>query len=181
MNPVQLTPHFSLDELTVTNNAALQAKNRILTGEQVAKLEQLAQHCERMRDICGGLPLRVHSGYRSPDLNDATHGSSSTSQHPRCEAVDFDVPGQTLEDSFNHLLEAARAGKFQFGQLIIEEADRGYKDPDGQESIARWVHCSVIGTLDPAKVGQVMKMQAGEDGKPHYVLIDQIKFAPEAA
>lgn len=169
MSP-QLSEHFSLDELTVTSNDALQAANRVITDDQFVKLTALAAHCEILRAICGGRPLRIHSGYRSPALNGATTGSSSTSQHPRCEAVDFDVPGQTIEDSFNELLAAARAGKFKFGQLIIETAERSY-------GTVKWVHCSVIGTLDPSKVGQVMKMQSGPDGKPHYVLVDQIKFA----
>lgn len=173
----KLSDHFGLFELTITSNAALQDANRDLTDDQVAKLKALADHCEAMRALCGGTALRVHSGYRSPALNGATLGSSSTSQHPRCEAVDLDVPGQTIEDTFNTLLTAARAGNFKFGQLIIEEADRGYKDENGQEVVARWVHCSVIGTLDTAKVGQVLKMQAGPNGKPVYTLIDQIKFA----
>lgn len=168
-----LSEHFTFEELTVTSNAALQADNRIVSGEQLSKLKALADHCELMRAICGEEPMKIHSGYRSPTLNGATVGSSSTSQHPRCEAVDFDVPGQTIEDTFQRLLASARAGQFRFGQLILEVADRGYET-------VRWVHCSVIGTLDPAKVGQVMKMVAGPDGKPHYELIDQIKFKPEA-
>ena len=177
MENQQLSEHFSLYELTVTSNDALQAKNRELTDEQVAKLKALAGHCENIRALCGNTALRVHSGYRSPDLNTATKGSSSTSQHPRCEAIDFDVPGQTIEESFNALLDAARAGKFKFGQLIIEQTDRGYKNPDGTESIAKWVHCSLIGTLDPTKVGQVMRMKTGDDGKPGYTMIDKLNFA----
>ena len=165
----QLSEHFTLEELTATSNEALQAKNRELTDEQVEKLKILAAHAERIRELCGGRPVRVHSGYRSPDLNGATLGSSSTSQHPRCEALDLDVIGQPLPDTFNALLTAARAGKFKFGQLILERADRGL-------SVSEWVHCSVPGSLDPEKVGQVMKMEAGPDGKPHYVLIDRLNF-----
>lgn len=174
---LRLSEHFGLYELTKTANAALQDKNRELTEEQVAKLRYLAvEHCERLRYICGGDALRVHSGYRSPALNEATAGSSSTSQHPRCEAVDFDVPGQEIEDSFNAILDAARQGLFSFGQLIIEQADRGYRDPAGQEVFSRWIHCSVIGTLNPDKVGQVLRMKAGPDGKQTYTLLDRLKF-----
>lgn len=176
----KLTTHFSLYELTVTANASLQAANRELTTEQLQKLNFLAHHCEQIRDFCGDASLRIHSGYRSEALNGATHGASSTSQHPRCEAVDFDVAGQPLDVTFALLLAAAKAGRFRFGQLILEQADRGYKDADGKESIAHWVHCSVIGTLAPEKIGQVLKMVAGPDGKPHYELVEQIKFAPEA-
>lgn len=170
----KLSEHFSLYELTVTSNDKLQAANRDLTADQCQKLGFLALHAEAIREICGGLPVRIHSGYRADALNAATHGASSTSQHPKCEALDFDVAGQPLDDTFRMLLDAARAGKFRFGQLILEQADRGYKDPDGRESIARWVHCSVVGSLPGAKVGQAMKMVAGADGKQHYELIEQV-------
>lgn len=168
-----LTPHFSLYELTKTNNAALQERNRDLLPDQIEKLTDLAKFAENLRAICGGGPLRIHSGYRSPDLNGATHGSSSTSQHPRCEAIDFDVPGQTIEQSFGTLLMAARTGKLKFGQLIIEEAKRDY-------GVAQWVHASVIGTLDPEKVGEVMRMQAGPDGEPHYQFVCKLQFSEVA-
>jgi hypothetical protein len=174
----QLTEHFQIDELTVTSNAALQAANRVLTDDQIAKLGVLAQHLETIRALCGNTPLNVHSAYRSDAVNGATRGASSTSQHPKCEAADFDVPGQTIDATFLTLLTAARAGTFRFGQLIIEEADRGYKNADGTESISRWVHCSVIGTLNPDHVGQVMKADWNEaEGKFDYTLIDRIKFS----
>lgn len=169
---MKLSPHFSLYELTTTSNEALQSKNRELTLDQVQKLLALAQHCEMIRSICGAA-VKIHSGYRSEALNGATHGSSSTSQHPRCEAVDLDVPGQDLGETFRLLHEAARAGRFRFGQLILESAARPY-------GAVSWVHCSLAGTLDPAKVGQVMHMVAGEDGKQHYALIEKMDFPKEA-
>lgn len=168
MNDRKLSPHFSFFELTATSSPDLQAKNRELTPEQWIKLGELADHCEAIRGIVGQ-PVKIHSGYRCPDVNGATVGSSSTSQHPRCEAVDFDVPGQDVEETFGRLLVAARAGRLRFGQLIIERAQRSY-------GAVAWVHCSVIGTLDAAKVGQVMKMTAGPDGKPHYELVCKLDF-----
>ena len=165
---VKLSFHFSLFELTNTSNEELQAQNRTLSDAQITKLTALANHCELIRGICGG-GVNIHSGYRSLALNSTTVGSASTSQHPKCEAVDFDVTYQTVEDTFNKLLAAAREGHLRFGQLILERAERSY-------GTVEWVHCSVIGTLAPEKVGQVMKMVAGPDGKPNYILIDRIKF-----
>lgn len=159
----QLSDHFFLSELTHTDNPGFQAANRTLSDNQIQKLIKLARHGEAIRSICGG-PVRVHSAYRCPELNGATNGSSSTSQHPRCEAMDLDVPGQSVDETFQRLYVAAKAGRFQFGQLILEEAHRGYQ-------VARWVHCSEIGTLTPAKVGQVLRMKDGA-----YELLDQIKF-----
>lgn len=186
MDNEQLSEHFSFDELTVTLNEALQSVNRDVTPEQLAKLKQLAQNadslqgCETVRALCGGGSMRVHSGYRSEALNGATHGASKTSQHMLCEAVDFDVPGQSIDATFATLLAAAQAGKLRFGELIIEQADRGYKNEDGTESIARWVHYSVIGTLAPEKVGEAMRMTAGPDGKCHYELVQKFDFSAAA-
>lgn len=178
MKDAQLSPHFSFFELTVTSNAALQADNRDVTPEELEKLRHLASDlCEPVRELCGGTPVRVHSGRRSPAVNGATKGASTTSQHPRCEAIDFDVPGQSVEDTFTTLLAAARGGRFHFGQLILEAADRGYKNEDGTESVARWVHCSVAGTLAPERVGQVMKANwNAERGKFDYVLMETVRW-----
>lgn len=163
-----LSVHFSLFELTATSNTSLQAQNRTLTNNQMDKLIILANHAEVIREICGAA-VKIHSGYRSSLLNGVTLGSSSTSQHPKCEALDLDVKGQSVEDTFNKLLAAARAKKFRFGQLILEKAERSC-------GVAMWVHCSVVGTLAPEKVGQVLRMDAGIDGKPKYTLIDHLKF-----
>lgn len=167
-NDFRLSDHFGLFELTVTLNSALQSKNRLLSDNQIQKLTKLARMAEAIRDICGG-PLRVHSGYRCLDLNGATVGSASTSQHPRCEAIDFDIVGQDLEQTFRLLRGAAAAERFQFGQLILEIAERSY-------GVSRWAHCSVIGTLDPEKIGEVMTMSAGADGKSVYTLVEKLSF-----
>lgn len=183
MSEIMLSEHFSLDEVTVTSNAALQASNRILTGEQLGKLRDLAknpdplQGMETAREICGGIPMRVHSAWRSDAVNESTKGASKTSQHAKGEAWDFDVPGQTVDETFDLLYKAAKAGNFKFGQLIIEEADRGYKNEDGTESISRWVHCSVVGTLNPDHVGQVMKAAWNEgEGKFDYTMVDRLSW-----
>lgn len=165
----QLTPHFSLYELTITNNAALQKENRILDSQQILKIKSLAQFGEGIRHLCGDLPMRVHSGYRCAAVNGATIGSSNTSQHPLCEAIDFDIYRQSTDQTFGLLLKAAKNGKFCFGQLIIEAAKRDY-------GVTQWVHCSMIGTLDKSKVGQAMRAFACIDGKFAYSLVDKIDF-----
>ena len=164
----KLSEHFSLFELTVTTVPKMQEVNRLLSNNQMKKMKALADHCEIIREICGGAMI-VHSGYRGTLLNGVTQGSASTSQHPRCEAIDFHIVGISVEEAFSKILEAARAKKIKFGQLILERADRGY-------AVSTWVHCSVTGTLDPSKVGQVMKMVSGLDNVPHYISIDHISF-----
>lgn len=166
----QLTKNFSLFELTVTSNADLQEQNRDLTEDQITKLKALAQFAEGIRHLCGDVPVHIHSGYRCDAVNGATVGSSSTSQHPKCEAIDFDVAGQTVEQTFDILLQAAEAGKFCFGQLIIEAAQRDY-------GVAQWVHCSVAGSLEAPKIGQVMKATFNVGTKKfEYTLIKKLDF-----
>lgn len=164
----KLSEHFSLYELTVTTNAPLQQANRTLNDEQVEKLKALAEQAERIRKICEA-PIVINSGYRGDALNTLTAGSSRTSQHTKCEAIDFYAKGLAHEVVFQKLLDMARQGSFTFGQLILERAARSY-------GTATWIHCSVIGTLDPVKVGQAMIMNAGIDGKQHYRLVEQLKF-----
>lgn len=162
---MQLSDHFGLFEMTRTANADLQELNRMISDTQLQKLTRLARHGEAIRKICGG-PVRVHSAYRSLALNGLTSGSSATSQHPKCEAIDFNVIGQDIEESFIKLRAEAAAGRFCFGQFIVEEFKRDY-------GIVRWLHCSVIGTLNPAKVGQVLRMKDG-----YFEMVEQIKFEP---
>ncbi len=164
---IELTTNCSLFELTVTGNQSKQEANRDLTDEQIDKLCDLAKYGETIREICGALPLRVHSAYRSPALNSATVGASNTSQHPLCEAIDFDVIGQDIETSFTLLRDAIRAGRLLLGQLIMEEAPRG-------TGVARWIHCSVPGSLPTEKRGLIMRMVVNPDGKRHTTLVDRI-------
>lgn len=45
-----------------------------------------------------GIPMIVSSGYRSPEINAATVGSSKTSAHMSCQAADFrDIDGKLKE------------------------------------------------------------------------------------
>ena len=140
----QLTPHFSLYEMTATLNADLQERNRDLSDEQVGKLLNMARFMEFIRLIIGR-PLIVHSGYRCMELNGATPGSSTTSQHPLCEACDFNAEDLTPEQCYNLL--CYEAPFLQFGQLIWEK--RGDKE---------WVHISVKGSRPPEKCGQIFKI-----------------------
>lgn len=166
----KLTDHFSLNELTVTNNAALQAKNRVLTEEQKAKLKKVAGLLESVREVIG--PVDVHSGYRCPELNGATPGSSNKSQHMLCEAADCSPAGpdteETVEAAFKKLVEAAKAGKFRFGQLIVESAKRDY-------GRVYWIHISLGAPFRVAgRCGEVMRAAPDAAGKMVYSLIEKV-------
>lgn len=165
-----LSDHFGLFEMTKTNNAALQAKNRILTDAQMTKLHELALLMEKIRTIIGGA-VDVHSAYRCPDLNSATQASSKKSQHMLCEACDWSPAGpdtvESIEAAFQKVIAAARRGEIVFGQLIVEQAQRGY-------SKSIWIHISMGKPYrDPARCGEIMRM-VEKNGVAVYTLVERL-------
>ena len=112
---MQLTPHFSLSELTrtsadVPNDPDLQA------------LHHLADLC---RDVLEpvraalGVPLRVNSGYRSASVNRII-GGSRTSQHMQGQAADVVPVGLDAEEAMQKIAAEVRAGRLpRLGQAII--------------------------------------------------------------
>lgn len=71
------------------------------------------------------LPIIVTSGYRSPALNKAI-GGSTTSQHMKAEAADFNVPGMTARELVDFIVKHHPG----FDQMI--------------EEFGQWVHVSVV-------------------------------------
>ena len=88
----------------------------------------IEQLLDPIRAAWGG-PISINSGYRSPALNKAV-GGVSTSQHLRGEAADISV-GSPAENKrlFAKIVELQKDGRIAFDQLIDES---GYK----------WIHIS---------------------------------------
>ncbi len=87
-----MTDHFTLKEFIFSAKAQERRINNNPTTDVV--LESLlftALGLERIRAALGELPIKVNSGYRSPELNIAV-GGSIDSQHMKGEAVDFTCP-----------------------------------------------------------------------------------------
>lgn len=122
---MKLSRNFTLDELTRSNTAEKYGIDNSVTHEQIEKLEFLVHlTIQPVRDEFGSTV--VSSGYRSPELNRKL-GGSTTSQHVKCEAVDFYVSGVDTKEIAHwcrHNLE--------FDQLILEHYD----------SPRPWIHIS---------------------------------------
>ena len=73
----QLTPHFTLDELTHTDHRDL---DNTPNESEIANLRRLADFLEQVKVVLGGKPIMVNSAFRSKAVNDAV-GSKDTSQH----------------------------------------------------------------------------------------------------
>jgi zinc D-Ala-D-Ala carboxypeptidase len=88
----KLTEHFTLEEFIVSETAARQGINNTPQGEHRDNVERTAQVMEQVRSILGHKPILISSGYRSPQVNAAVGGSSS-SAHMSGLAIDFTCPG----------------------------------------------------------------------------------------
>jgi len=88
----KLSPHFTLEELTVSATGARLGLSNVPTGAALATLTATAARMETVRALLGNKPIIVLSGYRSPEVNKAVKGSR-TSAHMTGHAVDFICPG----------------------------------------------------------------------------------------
>lgn len=130
----QLTEHFSLEELTVTDHREF---DNTPSAFERANLVRLAGFLERVKTALGNVPIMVNSAFRSKKVNDAV-GSKDTSQHRLGCAADIRVPSLTPDQ----VVKAIMAAKLPFDQLIRE--------------FDRWTHISIPNTLNGTPRGQVL-------------------------
>lgn len=124
-----LTEHFTLHELTRSATAARLGLDNSPSPGTVDALRQVCAHILEPVRAAFGLPVQVVSGYRSPAVNRAVHGSTA-SQHQLGEAVDFEVAGVD-----NAALAQWVASNCEFDQVILEFYVQGLPD-------SGWVHAS---------------------------------------
>ena len=121
----QLTKNFRLYEFLKSDAAA---RSQVLTDRQfnpptevVANLRITAAILQQVRDFYG-LPIRVSSGYRCPEVNTII-GSISTSQHCKGEAVDFeplDINAKEVDGTGYKRVGLWIRDNIQFRQMIKE-------------------------------------------------------------
>ena len=107
-----LTPHFTLAELTVTSHRQF---DNTPNADEIANLTRLALFLELVKTKLGGKPIMVNSAFRSKQVNDAV-GSKDTSQHRLGCAADIRIPGMTP----NEVVEAVRGFGLYYDQIIRE-------------------------------------------------------------
>jgi zinc D-Ala-D-Ala carboxypeptidase len=116
----QLSRHFTLEELTHSDTAVAHHIDNTPTAEHLHNITTyLAPGLEQLREICGGLPVNVHDGYRGPKVN-AIVGGTPTSAHPFGYASDIDIPGQAPVETARLIAAAMKAGLVKIDQLIFE-------------------------------------------------------------
>lgn len=113
---MQLTPNFSLEELTFSQTAARLGFDNTPNPAQQANLLSLCQTLLEPARIVLGVPLHVDSGFRSEWLNTQV-GGAIDSAHLDGRAADIIPIGLDLHDAF---LKLKTMAGLPIDQLIIE-------------------------------------------------------------
>ena len=141
---MNLTKHFTLAELTISQEAARRGLSNTPDPDALENLKVLASHLERVRELLGA-PVIITSGYRSPKVNSAV-GGSRTSAHMQGLAADFICPGF---GSPAEIVSKIVHSPIQFDQVINE--------------FGAWVHLGV----SPSMRRQAL-LATRKDGKVFY-------------
>lgn len=120
---MNLSEHFTLEELTRTEVRKYFAMNSTPPDSVVANLRLLAAKLELVRALLKH-PIHITSGYRCPLLNEAV-GSAPTSQHLLGLAADFICPEFGTP---KQIAGEIAISSIEFDQCILE--------------FGRWVHIS---------------------------------------
>ena len=137
---MELSPHFTLEELTHTDTGFPNDPS----PDQIKRLTYLANYAlERVRYLLG-TAIKINSGFRSPAVNDAVHGSK-TSAHLRGDAADI-VPSMDLLTAYKLTMDDLGLG---YDQLIWE----AHTTPRG--GMTRWIH---IGLADQNSIARRQKL-----------------------
>jgi hypothetical protein len=131
---MNLTEHFTLEELTTTSHRQF---DNTPNDSELANLLRLAEFLEQVKTALDGKPIMINSGFRSKQVNDSV-GSKDTSQHRIGCAADLRVPGMTPDA----VVKAVIAAGLPFDQIIRE--------------FDSWTHISVTNTPDGAPRRQAL-------------------------
>jgi hypothetical protein len=141
---MNLSEHFTLQEATASAKARMIKDDNQPDQKQLQQMKYTAEQMEKVRKILGDLPIRVNSWFRSPAVNKAV-GGVSTSQHAKGEAVDFTC--SLYGNPYEVCVElSARKGELQYDQLIYEHT---------------WIHISFVNDRKP-RLQDLTYMGAGK-------------------
>lgn len=133
---MNLSPNFTLEELTVSEIAQRKGLDNTPNATETANLVRVAELLEQVRSLLNK-PILVNSAFRSKPVNDAV-GSKDSSQHRIGCAADIRVPGMTPKQ----VVQACIDGGIPFDQII--------------EEFGSWTHISVPNTKDTAPRKQAL-------------------------
>jgi zinc D-Ala-D-Ala carboxypeptidase len=138
----RLTPHFTLEEFCISQEAVRAGIDNTPPEAAIANLVRLAKMLERVRALLRK-PLYISSGFRSPELNTRV-GGSAKSAHLEGRAADFICPAFGAPYAVARRIAGTRLG---FDQMIHE--------------YGRWVHIAVPRAPEPARRELLSIFEAG--------------------
>lgn len=144
---MNLSPHFTLEELTRSEAAARNGWDNTPNGDEIANLTRLAYLLEKVKEAVGGKPVMINSAFRSKQVNDAV-GSKDSSQHRIGCAADIRVPGMTPKQ----VVDACITASVLFDQIILE--------------FDAWTHISV--SSDPTLAPRHSRLIIDKQGTRNY-------------
>lgn len=127
---MRLSENFTLTEFTKSQTGLRLGIDNDPQGEHLENLRHLVNKIIQPVRSHYGRVMTINSGYRSPALNQAI-GGASTSQHCRGEAADIEIPGVPNYDLALYIQQHC-----EFDQLILEFYTPGIAD-------SGWVHVSL--------------------------------------
>jgi uncharacterized protein YcbK (DUF882 family) len=127
---MNLSPHFSLTEMTKSQTALRLGLDNNPDPSKVASLRTLCEQVLEPVRTHFDLPVIINSGYRAEAVNKAI-GSTPTSQHCKAQAADIEIPGIDNLELYQWLTSNS-----DYDQLILE-----YYTGDPQSG---WVHVSYV-------------------------------------
>ena len=128
-----LSAHFSLEEAITSQTAARLGIENDPPLDVVINMKRAALGMELVRQLLGQ-PIHINSWYRSPELNKAV-GGKSTSDHLSGFAIDFICPNYGKPDE---IVRAITKSALNYKQVIYE--------------FNSWVHISFNGMQRQALV-----------------------------
>ena len=144
---MNLTPHFTLEELTASETADRNGWDNNPNDVELANLTRLADFLEQVKVVLGGKAIMVNSAFRSKMVNDAV-GSKDSSQHRVGCAADIRVPSMTPDE----VVKAIIASGIAYDQVIRE--------------FDRWTHISI--TNSPSGVPRKQALIIDKSGTRPY-------------
>lgn len=161
----KLSPNFTLDEMVQSERA--ERDEELLKQQQ----EPLQHVVDSLRYLCRttlqplrdklGFPIRITSGYRSPDVNRAV-GGSATSQHCFGQAADCILSARFLNDP------AAKAVRKEIKEGVERRTGKKLR---GDVNANFYLFAYVCLHLEALDVDQVIHEYGRGYGKPAWVHI----------
>ena len=150
-----ISAHISDKEGVYSVTAMRRGIDNTPKSEELDNMQLLAEKIfEPLREWVGG-PIRINSFYRSPELNKAI-GGSTTSQHCKGQAMDID---DTSCHKTNAEMYAWIKENLDFDQMIWEFGD---------DDNPAWVHVSYVS--DVSNKNRCLRAYK-ENGKTKYAVI----------